>query len=65
MPKIQEYAIHYQADGIVKLDLTWLDCDQLLYSQFWITLAESDGLKDRHAAGKAGMQEPGFCHVGG
>ena len=45
MPKIQEYAIHYQADGIVKLDLTWLDCDQLLYSQYWITLAESDGLK--------------------
>lgn len=45
MPKIQEYAIHYQADGIVKLDLTWLDCDQLLNSQFWITLAESDGLK--------------------
>ena len=45
MPDIQEYTLHYYGDGLVVADLTWLDCDQTLHSQYRITLDESDGLK--------------------
>ena len=44
MPEIQEYTIHPQADFTL-VDLTWLDCDQTLHSQYWLTLDKTHGLK--------------------
>ena len=44
MPEIQEYTIHPQADFTL-VDLTWLDCDQTLHSQYWLTLDKTHDLK--------------------
>lgn len=44
MPEIQEYTIHPQADFTL-VDLTWLDGDQTLHSQYWLTLDKTHGLK--------------------
>lgn len=44
MPEIQEYTTHPQADFTL-VDLTWLDCDQTLHSQYWLTLDKTHDLK--------------------